>query len=443
MLSSSTGSRGIPLAEILPQSHFFGGSAFRVTACCDVAELCQPGDLYAAIVRGDRDGHEDADVALRRGAAGVLAERPLPLAIPTCVVKDSRSAFSRVCQALAGNPSQSLRTVGVSGSHGKTVASTLIAAILEEAREPVGLLNSLGVCDGVNLRNPLPEELPVPEVAHWLATTRDHGCTHAVLEVSSLTLAQRRLEGVLLDVAVINDLRRSHLHVHGTVSNYRRAVERILRHLKPDGTVVLNADDPAACALTSKFHGPALTYGLRQPSDVSGRILEVQHGEQTLLITHDDVSIAVTTRITGTAHAMNCLAAAAAVVSLGVPLETVAAGLEAVSRIPGRMEVLRLGHDVPVYLDTVVSPESLASALKSLRQITSGRICCVFGMPTTHDPNERPIFGRTLENLADIAVLTSANRARKLPLHIAHDVLDGLERPAVAELIPDRDRALR
>lgn len=436
-------SSGVSLADILPKSHFFGGGPVRVTACCDVAELCQPGDLFAAITRDDGDGHDDADRAVRRGAVAILAERPLPFNIPTCVVHDSRAAFGTVCQALAGNPSAALQTVGVAGTFGKTVVSTLVAAILEADRHQVGLLNSLGTCDGAEIRAPLPRTLAVPEVANWLAATRDNGCSHAVMETSSIALAQRRLAGVQFDVAVMNPLRRAHLHVHGSVLNYRRAEERLLTHLKRDGVLVRNADDPTSALLTTKCQNPILSHGMNQPADVAGEIWECHHGEQTLLISFEQVTIPVTTRVIGAAHAANCLAATAAALALGVSLETIAEGLESVTQVPGRMEPCRLGGEVPIYLDTVVTPDSLASALVSLRKVTRGRVICLLGVPTDQDPGERPLFGRTMERLSDVAVLTAANRGAKLPLNVAHDVLDGADRPAVMELMPDRDRALR
>jgi UDP-N-acetylmuramoyl-L-alanyl-D-glutamate--2,6-diaminopimelate ligase len=104
-----------------------------------------------------------------------------------------------------------------------------------------------------------------PVLAESLAGCGSAGCTHAVLEASSQMLAQRDTAGLELDAAVVTNVRRDHLDLHGSIINYRRAKARLFEHLKPGGFVVANADDPATRFLLRNVRHPVLTVGMRMP----------------------------------------------------------------------------------------------------------------------------------------------------------------------------------
>src|SRR5262245_57826520 len=105
----------VSLRETLPKARFLRGGDFLVISCSAEWRACQPGDLFVAVTTAEDDGHERVTEAIERGAAAVVAERLLPVNVPQILVKDSRVALSRVCQALAGNPSREMRTVGITG----------------------------------------------------------------------------------------------------------------------------------------------------------------------------------------------------------------------------------------------------------------------------------------------------------------------------------------
>ena len=116
-----------------------------VRACCADSRCVQPGQLFAAIVGPNADGHDFVYEACFRGAGAVLAERYVAAeGRPICVVSDTRAAFGRLCHALAGNPSHGLRVVGVTGTAGKTATAVLIDSILTTAGYRVGSINGLG-----------------------------------------------------------------------------------------------------------------------------------------------------------------------------------------------------------------------------------------------------------------------------------------------------------
>ncbi len=431
----------VSLASLLPGCKFLGGGPIHVSSCCDDSRLCKPGDLFAALVGSRHDGHDHVDEALQRGATAILAERPVSASIPTCLVDDSRSAFARLCHDLSGNPTRSLRTVGITGTHGKTNVAVLLTSILEESAAQVGVMTSLGNCDSVHASTPSLHTTTPVEIARWMRSTRDAGCSHAVMELSSSALAARAADGVALDVAVMTNVRRAHLDRHGSVLNYRRIKERIFSLLQGDGLAICNADDPATKFLMENLRRPLLTFGIQAPADVSARLLEMHHGEQTFLLDVGDDCVPVRTRAIGLHHIYNCLAATAAALAVGIDLQTIVTGLEKAPHTPGCLEHLESSTEFATYLDAAPTSDALASVLKSLRKVTTGRLICVLSPGMEQDDAERPLLGRVLERCADRGIVTGFKTGSALKSW-AHDVLDGYDRPALAHLIPDRRKAI-
>jgi UDP-N-acetylmuramoyl-L-alanyl-D-glutamate--2,6-diaminopimelate ligase len=276
-----------------------------------------------------------------------------------------------------------------------------------------------------------------------MARMRSAGCTESVLELTSRSLAERRVAGIQFDVGVLTNLRRDHLDYHGSLQNYRHAKRRLFQQLKPDGVAVINADDPASKFVLKHLDHPVVTVGMHLPAELTATVIERHAGEQTFLLTAGSETAAVQTRMIGDHHVHNCLCAAAVGLVVGLDLTTVARGLEAVDQIPGRMEPICCGQPFGVYIDRARTPDTLAVALRTLRQVTSGRVICIFGADAAGDASQRPLLGRVVERGADLGVITNDNPREEQPLQIAHDIIDGYERPAASHILPNRAEAIR
>jgi UDP-N-acetylmuramoyl-L-alanyl-D-glutamate--2,6-diaminopimelate ligase len=145
----------------------------------------------------------------------------------------------------------------------------------------------------------------------------------------------------------------------------------------------------------------------------------------------------------GDHHVTNCLLAAGLGLVYGIDLPTVVRGLEQVQQVSGRLERIECGQPFSVFVDLGRTPDTLASGLKALRRVTSGRIICVFGAEAEVRQDQRPLLGRVVERGADLGIITNNNPGREQPLAIAHDILDGYERPARGHILPDREKAIR
>ncbi|MGQ9575730.1 MAG: UDP-N-acetylmuramoyl-L-alanyl-D-glutamate--2,6-diaminopimelate ligase [Thermoguttaceae bacterium] len=433
----------VRLRPLLPDAKFFGAEDILVDrVSCDPRRIAR-GSLFVALREARHDGHAFIHQAVARGCSAILAERRVPgIALPMCVVPDSRAAYARLCQALAGDPSRQLKLIGITGTRGKTTTSCLIASILSGAGCRVGLVGSLGCCDGRTV-TPTSETTPPAHVlAVLLARMVRNGCSHAVLEVSSQALDQCRLSGILLDAACLTNVRRDHLDYHRTLRNYRLAKSKIFQHLSEVGFAVLNADDPVAMGLLGQIDGPVLTVGMNPGAEITATPLERMASEQTILLCAGNEIIPVRTRMIGIHHVYNCLVAAAVGLAYGIDLPTVVRGLEAVDHVPGRLERIDCGQPFSVFVDSADTPDGLASSLATLREVTQGRLLCVVGAGNQPDQGKRPLLGRAAEVGADLVVITNDGLQAEHPLSVLQDILSGMRRPGDVELIPDRAEAI-
>lgn len=436
---------GVRLIDALPGARLQGGEHLRFTSVSSDPSNCRPGDLFVALTSDGElfaDGHQQADLAIARGAAAIVTERLLPLSVPQCIVRDTQAAYSRICLALMGRPQDSLKLVGVTGTRGKTVTAALIESVFAAAGHASGSVGSLGY-SGPDGREPWSGAPTSPEWARRLGQLVAAGAEVGVLEVGCRDLAERRVAGVEFDAAVLTSLWPAHLDRHNSFDAYRRIKRRLFGQLRREGVAIVNADDRGCMELADELACPMLTYGVDEPADITATILDRNRGEQTFLLSAGRDSIPVRTRILGDAHVRNALAATAAGLVAGLDLADIVAGIERVTELPGRLERMVCGQDCGVFLDVADDPRTLTENLRALRAVTSGRLLCVLGVGPTDSAEECALRGRTAERHADWSMITSSRIDTKASLHLAHEVMDGYQRAARAHFLPSRAAAIR
>ncbi|MBN1911850.1 MAG: UDP-N-acetylmuramoyl-L-alanyl-D-glutamate--2,6-diaminopimelate ligase [Pirellulales bacterium] len=433
----------ISLRKLLPDAEFRGSGDIAIGSCvCDSRQL-RPGDLFAALPGSTHDGHDFVAQAIGRGCSGILAQHPVDEAsVPVCIVSNVRAAHARICQALADDPGRKLKLIGVTGTNGKTTTSCLIARMLARTGYRVGLLGTLGYFDGIRCDDATWTTPPPETLARYLKQMVQNECSHAVMEVSSHGLDQSRLAGLELDAVCVTNVRRDHLDYHRTLGDYRQAKSKAFDHLSAEGFCVINADDPTSVSYLPLIDGPVLTVAIRSAAEITATPVEHHQSEQTFLLTAGSDTVPVRTRMIGTHHIYNCLEAAAVGLAYGLDLPTVVRGLEAVEYIPGRLQRIECGQPFGVFVDYAHTPDALEGCLQTLRDVTSGRVICVFGAGGDRDRQKRPLMGRAAERGCDLAVLTNDNPRNEDPRAIVGDLLEGFQRPADAQVLLDRAEAI-
>lgn len=402
---------GVSLDRLLPDATRTGKGSVIATSCtCEWREV-RPGDVFVALserLGNDEDGHAYVKQAVDRGAIAIICEEPVPVFdVPTYVLADSRDAYGKLCLALSGTPHLQIPVIAVTGTHGKSTVVALLDSIFSMAGKHCGKISGIGCYDGMSHSASL--NVPTaPELASRLERMVAAGCTHALVEVSSEALAQSAFAGVMFDAVCITNVSDAHLDLHNSVQSYRNLKRRILDSLSPSGLAVFNADDPVSIKWLTHVDGPVLTYGTKDQAEISAYLIEQYSNEQVFMISAGSQSASIRTAMVGQHHISNCLAAAAIALSYGIDLQIVAAGIEAVENLPGRMERIDCGQGFPVYVDAADTAESLRASLRTARQICTGRVLCVLADPARATYSEQLAVAHVVSRLADVAIVARA-----------------------------------
>jgi UDP-N-acetylmuramoyl-L-alanyl-D-glutamate--2,6-diaminopimelate ligase len=415
---------------------------YSFTGFTSDAAACEPGNLFFAIDSDAGDGHDDIALVAANGAAGIVAERILPTAIPTFVVPDTRIAYASTSHHVAGLPSQRLRTIGISGTCGKTAATFLMQQVLQHLGKKAGALSHLWFDNGKDVTD-FPEIKPDAKVyANWLGAMVANDCQIACVELDQRDLADQSLAYIDLDYAVITRLSDFQSSVSGTGHQTRRAASNVIDSLKPTGVVIVNADDATSRFDLPRIESPTLTIGSNDDCDIWVEHLNHSADGQRLCIHAGASEAVVFTPIIGHHHVYHCLQVTAIALLEGYSLPEIAEAIGQVDSIQGHLERISRGQDFDVYIDAANSPIALRNALHSVRQITTGRLIVVYGPGANTRASFRADMGRIAEKAADITIITENDPANEETLSIAHDILDGYRRPANAEVIVSRERAI-
>lgn len=405
-----------------------------------------PGILFCAVRGSEGDGHAYLGAAAAAGAVAALVEARNPdVALPQVEVRSGRRAASFAASEFHGDPWSYMTMVGVTGTNGKTTTAAVLRHLLgsRQIAASIGTLGAIGPDGGVI---PGSEGLTTPgptEVAGWLGRLRDDRVEAVVMEVSSHALDQSRVDAIRFDAALFTNLTRDHLDYHGTLEAYRESKLRLLDLLAPDGVAVLNEDDPAWRA--AAWSGRTVRYGIAAGVAADVRAENIRPGRDGMewSLRTPDGTERVRIPLFGLYNVTNALGAAATVWALGWGVDRIAAALQHVPQVPGRLERVRTPRGAPaVVIDFAHTPDALGRALAALRPLVPGRLIVVFGAGGDRDPGKRPGMGREAAAGADLSIITSDNPRSEDPAEIAREIESGMG-GAPRETVLDRRAAIQ
>jgi UDP-N-acetylmuramoyl-L-alanyl-D-glutamate--2,6-diaminopimelate ligase len=419
-----------------------GALPATVTGITDDSRAVTPGALFVAVRGTERDGHDYLDAAAKAGAAAAIVQDASHTSLPSLVVNDGRRAAAIAGAAAYGFPARDLQLVGVTGTNGKTTTVNMLRHILGDGGVKSASIGTLGVLigsEGTPLDGGGGLTTPGPiELQRVFRELRDGGVRRVAMEVSSHSLHQRRVEGVLFDAVTFTNFTRDHLDYHATMESYFASKAQLLDYLRPHGTVVTNLDDRAWQDLRTERR--RVSFSARVPN-AEVHSDGVQYGprgsEFTIWLGREPARVRLP--LIGDFNVINALGAAATAYALGIPADRVAERLSTMPQVPGRLELI---HDSPAVLrDYAHTPDALSRALDAVRPFVEERMIVVFGCGGDRDRGKRPEMGAIAETKADIAIVTSDNPRTEDPERILDDIEAGMKRHN-HERIEDRRAAI-
>jgi UDP-N-acetylmuramoyl-L-alanyl-D-glutamate--2,6-diaminopimelate ligase len=407
-----------------------------------------PGNLFFALPGLRTDGAAFIDEAVNRGAVAVVSQRPIALPygkVTFIQVPDARVTLARVAQRYYRFPDRDLEVVGVTGTNGKTTVTHLIKHLLN-GQQRVGLIGTVNYDLGLRT---VPSYKTTPEsldLYGMLAQIRDAGCRHAVMEVSSHGIDQKRVLGMHFGAVVFTNLTRDHLDYHKSLDAYFEVKSRLFcggTGAAPKVAVV-NLDDPYGRELVARIPPGVrkVTFGEHPEADVRAESLVLEFRRTSFRLVWPGGTAVVESPLIGRYNVSNLLAALATCHALGRDVSVLLPKLGLFKSVAGRMERIEEGQPFNVLVDYAHTDDALRNALGMLRAVTPGRLLVVFGCGGNRDRTKRPLMTRVVQERADFAWATADNPRSEPLARIFSDMREGLIEPGKINFVDDRRHAI-
>ncbi len=315
-------------------------------------------------------------------------------------------------------PARDLTVIAVTGTDGKTTTTNIIFHILNQAGFNTAMVSTVKAViggreydTGLHVTNPDAWQLQ-----KLLRRARDTGAQYLVLEVTSHGLMQYRNLGTNISTAIITNISHEHLDYHKTMHHYVLAKAKILNGVKYS---ILNRDDRNFRTLVNKSNGRVYTFSLKKDADLNLKKFPFK------------------TKLYGQYNKSNCLAAIAAVKTLGIEDEIIRKGIASFPGVSGRMEEVKNKRGVRLFIDFAHKPNALKNVLETARNISKkGRVIVIFGSAGLRDVTKRPVMGEIAGKLADVSVVTGEDPRTESVNKIINQIARGVSRAGAWEFTP-------
>lgn len=434
------------LLERLEYTCIQGSVEREVTAVVSDSRKVTPGALFICIRGAVVDGHTFAADVAGKGAAVLVVEEPVkvPDDVTVLLVENTRYAMALISCAYFGHPAEKLKTIGITGTKGKTTTTYMVKSILENAGHKVGLIGTIETIIGeehIPAVNTTPESYLVQEA---FAKMVEAGCDSVVMEVSSQGLMLHRTAGFVFDYGIFTNIEPDHIgpNEHSSFEDYLRCKSMLLKQCRVG---IVNADDPHFDQIIEGHTCSLETFGFSPQADLRAADSHLVSRPGYLGIAYRVeglMNFPVEIDIPGKFSIYNSLTAIAICRHFGVPEEKITAALK-VAKVKGRIEMIKVSDEFTLMIDYAHNAMALESLLTTLREYHPHRLVALFGCGGNRSKLRRYEMGEVSGRLADLTIITSDNPRDEEPQAIIDDIKTGIAKTDGKYVeIPDRREAI-
>lgn len=425
-----------PLKALLEEIDFIcerGSLDRQVSAVVyDSRKVCE-GCLFLCIEGANFDGHSAAQEVIEKGAKVLVVSKDVEIRKEADVtlirVENTRYAMAYIAAAWFDHPARKLKTIGITGTKGKTTTTYLVKSILENAGRKVGLVGTIEIIIGkehIHALNTTPESYVLQEYFDRMVQA---GCDTVVMEVSSQALMLHRTQGFVFDFGIFTNLEPDHIgpNEHSSFEDYMRCKGLLFRQCRVG---IVNCDDSHWQKVTEGHTCSLETYGLSEKADLRAQKLEFTNRQGHLGVKfevsgllHMEAEISMPGRFS----VYNAMTAIAICRHFQVSEENIRRALLA-AKVKGRIEMVKVSDDFTLMIDYAHNAMALQSLLTTLKEYEHGRLVCIFGCGGNRSRDRRFEMGEVSGKLADFTIITSDNPRFEEPEAIIADIITGIEK---------------
>ncbi len=422
----------------------------------------KPGSVFIAVKGVGVDGHLFIDMAIANGAVAVVSEQDAtqgaqagsnpanvadagdPANVVFVQVQNSAAAAGYMAHNFYGQPSESMKLVGVTGTNGKTTIATLLYKLFTALGYTCGLLSTVDNHIGGRVlaaTHTTPDPVTLNALLKQMV---DAGCSHVFMEVSSHAIHQHRITGLTFAGGLFSNITHDHLDYHKTFDEYIRVKKQFFDGLPSSSFAISNADDKRGTVMLQNTNAKRYLYSLRTLADFKGKLMENTLNGLVMLINDQEVHF----RLIGEFNAYNLLAVYGAAICLGEEKQEVLRCLSVLTGAEGRFDYVISAKDrVIAIVDYAHTPDALLNVLATIQKLRKGfeQVITVVGCGGDRDKTKRPVMAEAACEHSDRVIFTSDNPRSEDPAQIIRDMEEGL--PAAARRkyisIVDRKEAIK
>lgn len=403
--------------------------------------------VFVCISGAVSDGHEYIDEVTKKGAAAIIVEKDTDLPQGVTVIKTANTRLALACMSAAyfGHPAEKLKTVGITGTKGKTTTTYMIKSILENTGKKVGLIGTIETIIGDKVtptNNTTPESYVIQKS---FAEMVEAGCECVVMEVSSQGLKLDRVAGFTFDYGIFTNIEPDHIGgaEHKDFEEYLYCKSKLFKQCKVG---LINVDDPHADEILKDHTCRVETFGFSEKADIKASNVQLEKKPGYLGISYHVsglMNFDVVMNVPGKFNVYNSLCAITLCRNFGVSIPEITKALDQVN-VRGRVELVRISDKFTLMIDYAHNAMSLRSLLTTLKEYHPKRLVCLFGCGGNRSRDRRFEMGEVSSTLADLTVVTSDNPRFEEPVAIIKDIIVGVKKgPGRYVEIDDRKEAIR
>ena len=412
----------------------------------DSRKACENG-VFVCISGAVTDGHKYVEEVVEKGVTALIVEKEVqvPSTVTVIQVDNSRKALAYMSAAFFGYPAKQLKTIGITGTKGKTTTSYMVKSILEKTGFSTGLIGTIETIIGdkvIPAKNTTPESYVVQETFREMV---DAGIECVVMEVSSQGLMLHRVDGFTFDYGIFTNLEPDHIgpNEHKDFEEYRKCKGLLFQQCKIG---IVNIDDTHIEKLLEGHTCQLETFGFSDNADLSATDTHLINRPGFFGISYGvrgKLNLDVEIDVPGKFSVYNSLAAISICHHFGVSKEAMKEALAGI-RVKGRVELVDVSDKYTLMIDYAHNAMSLESLLTTLKAYNPKRLVCLFGCGGNRSKLRRFEMGEVSSRLADLTVVTSDNPRDEKPEDIMADIVTGVEKEKGEYVtIADRKEAIR
>ena len=395
--------------------------------------------------------------AYEKGAVAYVVNKNTQLSFPsnTTIIETENVnvAMAWICKIFYNNPFENIKTIGITGTNGKTSTAYYIQSILNELNSNTATIGTLGFkYNDIHIPSRLTNPLAVQYYQYGKEMAKK-GIKQLVVEATSHGIALKRNESIEFDIMVFTNFTQDHLDFHSTLDEYLNCKLEYFRNLginKP-AFAVINLDDKYANTFINALDKEKLlskkiqlvTYAIDN-SQADYHMMNIIHKLQgvSFEIKKEDSVNKFFVPLHGKFNCYNLLASMCVSNILGFTLQKYIPILFNMKTVPGRYEKIETPQKKRVFVDFAHTPGSLKNILQAIHLQSYTRLILVFGCGGDRDNSKRKIMGEIAEHFSDYCIITNDNPRTEEPSQIAKNILTGVKKTQSFEVILDRKQAI-